>query len=215
MMLAAVMPAAVERRFGIDRVPHPVEHLPADGSRYTARETRDFAPASGLVPCLAPVRPPGRREARMSESLVRTPERPRSPRAAPRCADRARAADGWVADRNAITLAPPPACARPSSSARRSTPAGLSRETGGSPHSWFLRCGSEGVFTTVLDTFPRRAGATSDNGTPEDASVAGAIGRDRRNRFARGELRRRVRHHRRGACASAGDFDGPDLCARR
>ena len=45
-----MMLAAVERRFGTDRAPHPVEHLTDNGSCYTAGETRDFARQLGLVP---------------------------------------------------------------------------------------------------------------------------------------------------------------------
>ena len=52
------MLAGVERRFGNDRAPHPVEHLSNNGSCYTAKDTRDFAQALGLVPCFTPVRSP-------------------------------------------------------------------------------------------------------------------------------------------------------------
>jgi putative transposase len=47
-----MMLAAVERRFGTDRAPHPVEHLSDTGGCYTAKDTRDFAVAHG--PCFTP-----------------------------------------------------------------------------------------------------------------------------------------------------------------
>lgn len=53
-----MMLAAVERRFGTKRAPHPVEHLSDNGSCYTAKDTRNFALALGLVPCFTPVRSP-------------------------------------------------------------------------------------------------------------------------------------------------------------
>lgn len=68
-----MMLAAVERRFDMDRAPQPVEHLSDNGSCYTARETRDFATALGLVPCFTPVRSPESNG--MSESFVKTLKR--------------------------------------------------------------------------------------------------------------------------------------------
>lgn len=65
-----IMLAAVERRFGSDRAPHPVEHLSDNGSPYTAGETRDFARQLGLVPCFTPVRSPESNG--MSEAFVKT-----------------------------------------------------------------------------------------------------------------------------------------------
>lgn len=53
-----MMLAAVERRFGTDRAPHPAEDLSDNGSCYTAKDTRNFALALGLVPCFTPVRSP-------------------------------------------------------------------------------------------------------------------------------------------------------------
>lgn len=53
-----MMLAGVEGRFGADRAPHPIEHLSDNGSCYTAKDTRDFAAALGLVPCFTPVRSP-------------------------------------------------------------------------------------------------------------------------------------------------------------
>ena len=68
-----MMLAAVERRFGADRAPHPVEHLSDNGSCYTAAETRDFARQLGLVPCFTPVRSPESNG--MSEAFVKTLKR--------------------------------------------------------------------------------------------------------------------------------------------
>ena len=70
-----MMLAAVEKRFGTDRAPHPVEHLSDNGSCYTAGQTRDFARRLCLVPCFTPVRSPERREARMAEAFVKTLKR--------------------------------------------------------------------------------------------------------------------------------------------
>ena len=68
-----MMLAAVERRFGTDRAPQRVEHLSDNGSCYTAKETRDFAAALGLVPCSTPVRSPESNG--MSESFVKALKR--------------------------------------------------------------------------------------------------------------------------------------------
>ena len=68
-----MMLAGVERRFCTDRAPHRVEHLSDNGSCYTAKETRDFATALGLVPCFTPVRSPESNG--MSESFVKTLKR--------------------------------------------------------------------------------------------------------------------------------------------
>jgi putative transposase len=68
-----MMLAAVEQRFGTDRAPHPVEHLSDNGSCYTAKDTRDFATALGLVPCFTPVRSPESNG--MSEAFVKTLKR--------------------------------------------------------------------------------------------------------------------------------------------
>ena len=68
-----IMLAAVERRFGTDRAPHPVEHLSGNGSCYTAKDTRNFALALGLVPCFTPVRSPESNG--MSEAFVKTLKR--------------------------------------------------------------------------------------------------------------------------------------------
>jgi transposase InsO family protein len=68
-----MMLAAVERRFGADRAPHPVEHLSDNGSCHTAAETRDFARQLGLVPCFTPVRSPESNG--MSEAFVKTLKR--------------------------------------------------------------------------------------------------------------------------------------------
>ena len=68
-----VMLAAVEQRFGTERTPHPVEHLSDNGSCYTAKDTRDFATALGLVPCFTPLRSPESNG--MSEAFVKTLKR--------------------------------------------------------------------------------------------------------------------------------------------
>ena len=61
---------AVERRFGADRAPHPIEHLSDNGSCYIAADTRSFATALNLVPCFTPVRSP--QSNGMSEAFVKT-----------------------------------------------------------------------------------------------------------------------------------------------
>ena len=68
-----MMLAGVERRFGTDRAPHRIEYLSDNGSCYTAKDTRDFATALGLVPCFTPVRSPESNG--MSESFVKTLKR--------------------------------------------------------------------------------------------------------------------------------------------
>lgn len=68
-----MMLAAVEWRFGTDRAPHLVEHLSDNGSCYTAKDTRDFAAALGLVPCFTPVR--STESEGMSEAFVKTLKR--------------------------------------------------------------------------------------------------------------------------------------------
>ena len=68
-----MMLAAVERRFGTDRVPSPVEHLSDNGSCYIAGETQDFARQLGLVPCFTPVRSPESNG--MAEAFVKTLKR--------------------------------------------------------------------------------------------------------------------------------------------
>ena len=95
------MLTAVERRFGADRAPRPVEHLSDNGSCYTAKETRDFATALCLVPCFTPVRSPESNG--MSEVFVKTLKRDYV-RVAP--LPDARTAiglvDGWISDYNTI-----------------------------------------------------------------------------------------------------------------
>ena len=65
-----MMLAGVEGRFGTDRAPHPIEHLSDNGSPYTAKDTRDFAAALGLVPCFTPIRSPESNG--MAEAFVKT-----------------------------------------------------------------------------------------------------------------------------------------------
>jgi putative transposase len=68
-----MMLAAVEQRFAADRAPHAIEHLSDNGSCYTAKDTRDFATALGLVPCFTPVRSPESNG--MAEAFVKTLKR--------------------------------------------------------------------------------------------------------------------------------------------
>lgn len=49
---------AVEKRFADARVLHSIEHLSANGSPYTAPETRNFTIALNLAPCFTPVARP-------------------------------------------------------------------------------------------------------------------------------------------------------------
>ena len=129
-----MMLAAVERRFGTERVPHAIEHLSDNGSCYTARDTRDFATALGLVSCFTPVRSPESNG--MSESFVKTLKRDYvrvTP--LPDAATVLGLVAGWITDYTRSILTPRSACARLPSSAKRLTPAGLSGETGGTPES--------------------------------------------------------------------------------
>src|SRR5215217_7885843 len=72
-MVRDLMLACVERRFGALRTSHPVQWLADNGSAYTARDTLDFAPAVGLVPCFTPVRSPESNG--VSEAFVKTLKR--------------------------------------------------------------------------------------------------------------------------------------------
>ena len=65
-----MMLLAVERRFGGDRAPHPVEWLSDNGSPYTARETRILAVQLNLIPCFTPVASPESNG--ISEAFVKT-----------------------------------------------------------------------------------------------------------------------------------------------
>ncbi len=65
-----MMLQAVEKRFGVMRAPHRIEHLSDNGSAYTAKDTRSFAAALNLVPCFTPVASPESNG--MSESFVKT-----------------------------------------------------------------------------------------------------------------------------------------------
>ena len=53
-----MMLEAVEKRFGTERAPHPIEWLSDNGSPYTAKDTREFAGQLRLTPCFTPVRGP-------------------------------------------------------------------------------------------------------------------------------------------------------------
>jgi transposase InsO family protein len=61
---------AVEKRFGAERAPHPIEWLSDNGSPYTAAETRDFAGQLNLAPCFTPVRSPESNG--LAEAFIRT-----------------------------------------------------------------------------------------------------------------------------------------------
>jgi transposase InsO family protein len=120
-----MMLAAVERRFGTDRAPHPVEHLSNNGSPYTASETRDFARQLGLVPCFTPVR--SRESNSMAEAFVKTLTRDYvrvTP--LPDAATVLRLVPTWIDDYNTAHPHSAPAMRSPVSSDQRSTPAKLS-----------------------------------------------------------------------------------------
>lgn len=68
-----MMLAAVERRFGAITAPRRVEFLSDNGSPYTAKDTRDFAVALGLVPCFTPVASP--QSNGVAEAFVKTIKR--------------------------------------------------------------------------------------------------------------------------------------------
>jgi putative transposase len=69
-MIRDLMVESIERRFGSDPLPHPVQWLSDNGSCYRANETIDFATQLGLVPCFTPVRSP--QSNGMAESFVKT-----------------------------------------------------------------------------------------------------------------------------------------------
>lgn len=69
-MIRDMMVEAVERRFGADRTPTPLEWLSDNGSCYTANETVEQAYALGLIPCFTPARSPESNG--MAESFVKT-----------------------------------------------------------------------------------------------------------------------------------------------
>ena len=72
-MVHDLMVAAVERRFGATRTPHPVEWLSDNGSAYIASDTADTAKALGLTQLFTPVRSPESNG--MSEAFVKTLKR--------------------------------------------------------------------------------------------------------------------------------------------
>ena len=69
-MVRDLMVAAVERRFGVLKVPHRVEWLSDNGGAYIAADTADTARALGLTLLFTPVRSPESNG--MSESFVKT-----------------------------------------------------------------------------------------------------------------------------------------------
>jgi transposase InsO family protein len=72
-MVRDLMVAAVERRFGTTKVPHPVEWLSDNGSAYIAKDTADTARALGLTLLFTLVRSPESNG--MSEAFVKTLKR--------------------------------------------------------------------------------------------------------------------------------------------
>ena len=72
-MLRDLIIESVERRFGGQQPPHPVEWLSDTGSCHRAYETVSFAKTIGLVPCFTPVRSP--QSNGMAESFVITSKR--------------------------------------------------------------------------------------------------------------------------------------------
>ena len=64
---------AIEKHFATARAPHLIEHLPDNGSCYTALETRQFAVALNLKPCFTPVKSP--QSNGISEAFVKTLKR--------------------------------------------------------------------------------------------------------------------------------------------
>jgi putative transposase len=69
-MIRDLMVESIERRFGSNPLPHPIQWLSDNGSCYRAHETIDFATRLGLVPCFTPVRSP--QSNGMAESFVKT-----------------------------------------------------------------------------------------------------------------------------------------------
>ncbi|OHV78845.1 DDE-type integrase/transposase/recombinase, partial [Rhizobium sp. LCM 4573] len=96
-----MMLEAVEKRFGVARAPHAIEHLSDNGSPYTARETRLFAQALNLTPCFTPVASP--QSNGMSEAFVKTLKRDYVRISTLPDAETAlRQIDGWIEDYNEI-----------------------------------------------------------------------------------------------------------------
>lgn len=69
-MIRDLMLESVERRFGSQRVPQPIQWLSDNGSCYRANDTIDFAIRLGRVPCFTPVRSP--QSNGMAEAFVKT-----------------------------------------------------------------------------------------------------------------------------------------------
>ena len=96
-----LMLEAVERRFGATKAPKPLERLSDNGGPYTAKETRDFAIALNLIPCLTPVRSPESNG--MAEAFVKTFKRDHlrlNP--LPDAKTALRRIPGWIEDYNEI-----------------------------------------------------------------------------------------------------------------
>jgi putative transposase len=69
-LIRNMMVECVEHRFGVARVPHPIEWLTDNGSVYAAGKTIDIAIALGLTPCFTPVESPESNG--MAEAFVKT-----------------------------------------------------------------------------------------------------------------------------------------------
>jgi putative transposase len=129
-----MMLAAIERRFGSLRAPHPIEHLSDNGSPYTAKDTRDFAAALNLVPCFTPVRSPESNG--MAEAFVKTFKRdyvrlnplPDASTALPQIA-------GWIDDYNEVHPHSALRMRSPREFIRAQVPYRTVRQNGGTPHA--------------------------------------------------------------------------------
>ena len=94
-----MMLEAVEKRFGNNHAPHPVEWLSDNGSPYTARETRQFAGQLNLVPCFTPIRSPESNG--LAEAFVKTFKRDYvRVNPLPNAETVLRLLDGWFEDYN-------------------------------------------------------------------------------------------------------------------
>jgi putative transposase len=72
-MVRDLLISCVARRWGVSKVPHPIEWLSDNGSAYIAEDTLDTATALGLRLCFTPVRSQESND--ISEAFVKTAER--------------------------------------------------------------------------------------------------------------------------------------------
>ena len=92
---------AIGKHFATARAPHLIEHLPDNGSCYTALETRQFAVALNLKPCFTPVKSP--QSNGISEAFVKTLKRDYIKIAnLPDAKPALRQINGWIEDYNEI-----------------------------------------------------------------------------------------------------------------